>query len=75
MTLDQMQVERVPNQAELVARAEALLPGLHERARQRKRVDGFLMTLYVNSGRLSFTRFRRPSSAWLMAWQRQCAGL
>ena len=33
MTLNQMQVERVPNQAELVARAEALLPGLHERAR------------------------------------------
>ena len=32
MTLNQMQVERVPNQAELVARAEALLPGLHERA-------------------------------------------
>jgi 3-hydroxy-9,10-secoandrosta-1,3,5(10)-triene-9,17-dione monooxygenase len=33
MTLNQMQVERVPNQAELVARAEALLPGLYERAR------------------------------------------
>ena len=33
MTLNQMQVERAPNQAELVARAEALLPGLHERAR------------------------------------------
>jgi alkylation response protein AidB-like acyl-CoA dehydrogenase len=33
MTLNQMQVERVPDQAELVARAEALLPGLHERAR------------------------------------------
>jgi len=33
MTSNQMQVERVPNQAELVARAEALLPGLYERAR------------------------------------------
>ena len=33
MTLNQMQVELVPNQGELVARAEALLPGLHERAR------------------------------------------
>ena len=32
MTLNQMQVKRVPNQAELMARAEALLPGLHERA-------------------------------------------
>ena len=33
MTLNQMQVERVPNQGELVVRAEALLPGLHERTR------------------------------------------
>ena len=33
MTLNQMQVELLPNQGELVARAEALLPGLHERAR------------------------------------------
>ena len=32
MTLNQMQVELLPNQGELVARAEALLPGLHERA-------------------------------------------
>jgi 3-hydroxy-9,10-secoandrosta-1,3,5(10)-triene-9,17-dione monooxygenase len=42
MTLNQMQVERVPNQAELVALAEALLPGLHERARvaeERRRLS------------------------------------
>ena len=42
MTLNQMWVERVPNQAELVARAKALLPGLYERARiaeERRRLS------------------------------------
>jgi 3-hydroxy-9,10-secoandrosta-1,3,5(10)-triene-9,17-dione monooxygenase len=42
MALNQMLVERVPNQAELVARAKALLPGLHERARvaeERRRLS------------------------------------
>jgi hypothetical protein len=45
MTLNQMQVERVPNQAELRGGLKRCCRGYTSVPGQRKRVDGFLMTL------------------------------